>query len=144
MQLAWLNYAHENRDGLVPNWTMFPTWPDEYRDSYSLTNSWIVGTAWNNNSTAGIRQGALWPYTKTEGIYRCPGDKSLWPCGNGLAPRPFNLSLSVYVNGGYNGVNGTLLVSNSGAAWSIGSASNRRCIGLSSSKYASARRLIPS
>jgi hypothetical protein len=25
LQLAWLNYAHDNQDRLVPNWTIFPS-----------------------------------------------------------------------------------------------------------------------
>jgi prepilin-type processing-associated H-X9-DG protein len=106
LQLAWLNYASDHQDRLVPNWTILPSWPTDYRDSYSTTNSWVSGTARDNDSTAGIRQGALWLYTQGEGIYRCPSDKSLWPCGNRLAPRTFNIALSVYVNGGYNGING--------------------------------------
>ena len=106
LQLAWLNYASDHQDRLVPNWTMFPSGLTDYRNNYSTTNSWVAGTAWNNDSTAGIRQGALWPYTQSVGIYRCPSDKSLWPCGAGRAPRPFNVALSVYVNGGYNGANG--------------------------------------
>ena len=106
LQLAWLNYASDHQDRLVPNWTMFPSGLTDYRDNYSTTNSWVAGTAWNNDSTAGIRQGALWPYTQSVGIYRCPSDKSLWPCGAGRAPRPFNVALSVYVNGGFNGANG--------------------------------------
>ena len=109
LQLAWHLYSDDHNDRLVPNWTLFPNWPTEYRDSYSTTNSWVVGTAWNNDSTAGIRQGALWPYTKSEGIYRCPSDKSLWPCGKRRAPRPFNVALSEYMNGGFNGANGPAL-----------------------------------
>jgi prepilin-type N-terminal cleavage/methylation domain-containing protein/prepilin-type processing-associated H-X9-DG protein len=109
LHLGWEMYAEAHNDRLVPNWTMSPSWPMDYRDSYSLTNSWVVGTAWNNDSTAGIRQGALWPYTPGEGIYRCPSDKSLWPCGAGRAPRPFNVALSVYVNGGHNGANGSAM-----------------------------------
>ncbi|MHC1765094.1 MAG: DUF1559 domain-containing protein [Verrucomicrobiia bacterium] len=106
LQLAWHFYSDDHNDRLVPNWTIFPSWPTDYRDSYSTTNSWVAGTAWNNDSTKGIRQGALWPYTQSEGIYRCPSDRSLWPCDNRRAPRPFNVALSVYVNGGYNGDNG--------------------------------------
>ena len=107
LQLAWQMYAEDHNQRLVPNWTMFPTLANGgYQDSYSLTNSWVAGTAWNNDSTAGIHQGALWPYTQSEGVYRCPSDKSLWPCGSRRVPRPFNVALSVYVNGGYNGING--------------------------------------
>ena len=62
-----------------------------------------------SDSTDGIRQGALWPHTQGEGIYRCPSDKSLWPYGSRRAPRPFDVALSVWMNGGFNGANGKAL-----------------------------------
>jgi len=109
LQLAWLSYAADNQDRLVPNWTVFPSWPVDYRDGYSTTNSWVCGSAFTTDSTKGIRDGALWPYTQGEGIYRCPSDKSLWRYGGRLAPRPFNVALSTAMNGGYNGDNGHAL-----------------------------------
>ena len=60
-------------------------------------------------SPDGIRQGALWPYTQSTGVYRCPSDKSLWRYGGRNVPRPFNVALSVAMNGGYNGDNGRAL-----------------------------------
>ena len=77
LQIAWNLYSDGHNDRLVPNWTMFPSWPTDYRDSYSTTNSWVAGTAWNSDSTAGISLGALWPYTQSEALHRCPSDKSL-------------------------------------------------------------------
>ena len=109
LQLAWLNYAADHQDRLVPNWTMFPSWPTDYRDSYSTTNSWVTGSAMLSDSTYGIRQGALWPHTQGEGIYRCPSDKSLWPYGTRRARRPFDVALSEGINGGFNGANGKAL-----------------------------------
>ncbi len=101
LQLAWLNYAHDNQDRLVPNW--FNWNGSDWTTSYSTTNSWVSGTAWTNWTTAGIHQGALWPYTGNEGIYRCPSDRTLWPYGTRRAPRPFNFGLSAYLNGLVNG-----------------------------------------
>jgi len=76
LQLAWLNYADDNQDRLVPNWFQYndPDWTT----SSSTTNSWVSGTAWTDPSKAGIEQGALWNYVKNVGSYRCPSDKSLW------------------------------------------------------------------
>jgi prepilin-type processing-associated H-X9-DG protein len=62
-----------------------------------------------SNSTDGICRGTLWPYTQSTGLYRCPSDKSLWLYGTRRAPRPFNVALSVAMNGGYNGLNGRAL-----------------------------------
>jgi prepilin-type N-terminal cleavage/methylation domain-containing protein/prepilin-type processing-associated H-X9-DG protein len=97
LQLAWLSYAEDNQDRLVPNWLIYNS--GDWMSSRGTTNSWVAGTAWNNDSPAGIRQGALWPYTQGQGIYRCPSDKTSWPCANRLAPRPFNVALSIGMNG---------------------------------------------
>ena len=106
LQLAWQMYADDHNDRLVPNWTIFPTWPTDYRDSYSLSNSWVVGSAMKSDSTDGIRHGALWRYTASERVYRCPSDQSLWPFASRRALRPFNVALSCFLNGGFNGDTG--------------------------------------
>ena len=69
----------------------------------------MSGSAFADGSTAGIRQGALWPYTQSEGVYRCPADKSLWLYGGRRVPRPFNVALSVGMNGGLNADTGPRL-----------------------------------
>jgi len=62
LQLAWLSYADDYRDRMVPNWTKNPGWTSgEYRDGYSLTNAWVVGSARLSDSKDGIRLGTLWP-----------------------------------------------------------------------------------
>jgi prepilin-type N-terminal cleavage/methylation domain-containing protein/prepilin-type processing-associated H-X9-DG protein len=101
LQVAWQMYAEDNNDRLVPNWTIFPS-PNDYRDSYSTTNSWVCGSAMTSESTDGIRRGALWPYCPSAGLYRCPSDRSQWPYSNGRSIRPFNVALNIGLNGGYN------------------------------------------
>jgi prepilin-type N-terminal cleavage/methylation domain-containing protein len=109
MQLAWLCYAHDYNDRLVANWinSDFSNWTTES----STANSWVCGSAWTDSSTTGIRQGALWSYTKNVGIYRCPADKSQWSYSQGAspAPRPFNVFLSVAMNGGFGAYIGPLM-----------------------------------
>ncbi len=107
LQAAWQMYAEDHNDRLVPNW--FRGSRSDWRGIYSTSNSWVSGSATLTDSTAGIRQGALWPYTQSEGIYRCPSDKRLWSYRGQRAPRPFNLGLSVAMNGGWNGSNGRAL-----------------------------------
>ena len=97
LQKAWLIYADDHNDRLVPNWLTYSD-PD-WTTSSSTTNSWVCRTAWNDPTTAGIRNGALWQYTQSDGVYRCPSDKSVWDYGGTPAPRPFNIALSIAMNG---------------------------------------------
>ena len=69
-------YAGDHNDRLVPNWVVGSL--GVWQSLCSTTNSWVHGSAWDDDSTAGIRQGALWSYTPSEGVYRCPADQSLW------------------------------------------------------------------
>ncbi len=101
LQLAWHMYAEDANGVLVPNWIRLPSWVD-YTPQYSLTNSWVTGSAMLDDSPNGIRQGALWPYVKSEKTYRCPSDQSLWPYGERRAQRPFNVAVNVAMNGGWN------------------------------------------
>ena len=108
LQLAWLLYAGDHHDLLVPNWHM-ASYPADYRDAYTTTNSWVSGSAYTSATTDAIRRGALWPYSQNVGLYRCPSDRSEWPYGTKRAKRPFNLALSGAMNGGFNGDNGRAL-----------------------------------
>ena len=53
-QLMWQFYAEEYDNKLVP------------------CRSWVIGGAPNS---ASIQAGWLWPFTKNEALYKCPGDK---------------------------------------------------------------------
>ena len=106
LQLAWLSYAYDNEDRLVPNWIIDPSGGTTYVNQYSTTNSWVCGSAMLSESTDGIRLGALWPYSPHIGLYHCPSDRSQWPYGAQQAPRPFNIALPGMMNGGDNGANG--------------------------------------
>jgi len=101
LQLAWMHYYHDYNDRLVPNWLIWNG--SDWRTSCGTTNSWVSGSAWTDWSAAGIHQGALWDYTRHEGIYHCPSDRTLWPYGTRRAPRPFNVGMSMYLNSLING-----------------------------------------
>jgi prepilin-type N-terminal cleavage/methylation domain-containing protein/prepilin-type processing-associated H-X9-DG protein len=109
LQLAWNIYADANNDRLVPNWNNFPSWPADYRDNYSTTNSWVAGSAMLSQEINGIKQGALWRHVNNDHLYRCPSDKSLWPYGKQRAPRPFTYALSIIMNGGIDGTYGAAM-----------------------------------
>jgi len=55
-QLMWQFYAEEYDGRLVP------------------VRTWVTG---NLPNSASITGGLLWPFTKNEALYKCPGDKSL-------------------------------------------------------------------
>jgi len=106
LQVAWHLYADDHSDRLVPNWIIMN---GGWQSSFSTSNSWVSGTAFTTDSTAGIRQGALWAYSKNDGIYRCPSDKSLWSYSGRRASRPFNVALSIALNGGIDDSKGKAL-----------------------------------
>ena len=106
LQVAWLNYAHDYQDRLVPNWN---GWTGDWPCIWSTNDSWVCGSAFTYGTTDGIRRGALWPYSQNPGIYRCPSDQSRWLYGGQPAHRPYNVSLNVALNGGLDGVNGKAL-----------------------------------
>ncbi len=100
LQYAWQMYADDHRGLLVPNYITgtLPNW----QSMRGTSDSWVCGSASVSAGTEGISQGALWSlsYIRNEGIYRCPADRSLWPYEMRRAPRPFNVALSVWMNGG--------------------------------------------
>jgi prepilin-type N-terminal cleavage/methylation domain-containing protein len=106
LQLAWLYYADDNLDRLVPNWIISNG--SDWKATHSTTSSWVSGTAWTDPSTAGIQQGALWPYVNNVSCYRCPSDKSVWDYAGAptRCPRPFNVGLSFALHGGENDLTG--------------------------------------
>ncbi len=101
LQLAWLMYADDHDGRLVPNW-LVGNFPSGYLGITSTSNSWLAGSAYLDDSTAGVCRGALWRYTQNAAIYRCPSDKTLWPYNTRRSPRPFNVALSFAMSGGWN------------------------------------------
>jgi prepilin-type N-terminal cleavage/methylation domain-containing protein/prepilin-type processing-associated H-X9-DG protein len=100
LYLAWHMYADDYNDRLVPN---FHLGTDGVWGSIrGSSNSWVSGCPLTDGTSVGIRQGALFSYTRSEGAYRCPSDRAVWQYAGGLVPRPFNVALSVGLNGGWN------------------------------------------
>ena len=79
-------------------------WAGDFPAGYAASkhsNSWVSGSAYLDDSSAGIRRGALWPIRKIAGIYRCPSDKTVALRCTRIT-RPFNVALSLALNGGWN------------------------------------------
>ncbi len=72
LQLCWQMYVDDNYDVMPPSNTIF-TGATSHRD---IEPSWAVGDAVRDTTTTNLQRGVLFPYNKTVGIYRCPGDKS--------------------------------------------------------------------
>ncbi len=101
LQVAWQMYHEDHNGRLVPNF-VDGTYGN-MNTFHSRSNSWVVGSALRDCTMAGICQGAMWPYTKNDRIYRCPSDKKIWPYGPMRASRPWSFALSAYMNGCWNG-----------------------------------------
>ncbi len=84
LQLAWVMYADDHDERLVPN-------------LLGNTNAWIGG---NVNSLPGatnlndIRNGRLWPYNNSFEIYRCPADITPWKTGGRSVIRVRSVSMN--------------------------------------------------
>jgi len=99
-QFAWLLYADENRERLVPNDAGndagknpgLPSWVAGWLD-YSSNNS-------DNTNTAlllDVRYGKLGPYTKAAPLYKCPSDKSWAEIGGSKYSRVRSYSLNQWL-----------------------------------------------
>jgi len=96
LQFAWLLYADDNREKLVPNWA----------GNDAALSSWVAGwldykpdNSDNTNVTLLLdaRYGKLGPYTKAAAIYKCPGDKSWAEIGGNNYPRVRSYSLNDFL-----------------------------------------------
>ena len=71
LQLAWLSYAHDNNDRLVPN---------KSRNSgliqRSVAPSWVLGNAKWDRALTNIQAGLLYSYAGAEEVFHCPTDRS--------------------------------------------------------------------
>ena len=90
LQLAWQMYHEDNNGRMVCNFVEGTV--SDPQTYLGTANSWVSGSALLNFSPAGVRQGALRPFTRNEGIYRCPSDRTQWPYGTLRKPRPWNVS----------------------------------------------------
>jgi prepilin-type N-terminal cleavage/methylation domain-containing protein/prepilin-type processing-associated H-X9-DG protein len=95
LQLAWLSYAHDNNDRLVPN---------KSRNAggliqRSVAPSWVLGNAKRDRSLSNIQTGLLYSHAGAEGVYRCPSDKSLTKGAGTPSLRIRSYSLSTWLGG---------------------------------------------
>lgn len=95
LQLAWQMYLGDSDDNMPVN--------DVFNLSLnrgalvSSTNSWMSGNAFTDTDATSIERGILYPYNKSDKIYKCPADKST-VLDQGVMPRSRSVSMSMYMN----------------------------------------------
>jgi prepilin-type N-terminal cleavage/methylation domain-containing protein/prepilin-type processing-associated H-X9-DG protein len=83
LQQAWMMYADDHQERLVPTapWTMTASDPNDPR--VQPGNAWaqwvhgnmsIASTGERTNLLL-VKVGLLWPWIKSTGVYKCPGDR---------------------------------------------------------------------
>src|SRR6266436_3554158 len=97
LQLCWNLYLDDNNGRLVPSRI------DTYaRGLWSGPGAWAVGDAMYDTSTLNLQQGLLFPYNRSVGIYRCPGNKDT-VVGYPAILRARTYALDFLLNQMYNG-----------------------------------------
>ncbi len=92
LQTAWIMYTDDHSDTMPPNEDNFTG--GNWR---SLSGSWVVGNAQEDESPTNIQSGVLWPYSRSLAVYHCPADKSTFRANQQLL-RHRSYMLSVYIN----------------------------------------------
>ena len=92
MGLGWRLYADENNGKIVFG---FPGTTTQFMVD-PKRHPWVVVPDSVSNATLeerieGIKQGALWPYIKSEQVYRCPSDRRKNVANLGLAFRTWSI-----------------------------------------------------
>jgi prepilin-type N-terminal cleavage/methylation domain-containing protein/prepilin-type processing-associated H-X9-DG protein len=130
LALAWLTYANDNQDNLVPNrglgatppnWGLDPLTYPNYQSGGSLAQ-WCPGdiqqTACAVNYQEWIQAGLLFPYNININIYLCPADNTTVPRSSTVVHQPSLRTYSMncwvqtmdqpgYTTGaGWNGITG--------------------------------------
>jgi prepilin-type N-terminal cleavage/methylation domain-containing protein len=98
LNLAWQMYPGDNNEFLPPNhqnakWSGAPSrgWVDGEMH-------WVTPSTENTNTVL-LMESALGPYTKSVGIYKCPGDKSTTSFKGVAYPRVRSVSMNCYLLG---------------------------------------------
>ena len=74
LQLAWQLYADDYQDRLALNLNHDAGGERGWEAS---PGAWVVGNAWSDDpERSRIKEGSLWGYHASEGIYQCPADRS--------------------------------------------------------------------
>ena len=95
LQFCWQMYIDDQQDNLPPNGAL--KYVANRTDITTEANAWLPGNAYTDTSLTNIQNGVLFPYNKSVGIYKCPGDMST-VLDQGRTPRTRSVSMSIYMN----------------------------------------------
>ncbi|MEW6160727.1 MAG: type II secretion system protein [Verrucomicrobiota bacterium] len=101
LHLAWVMYAHDHGDRLVPNRFRIVNDPRAPGGSWGVgeDGSWVVGHPRLDLDASQLKQGALFPYVPAPLVFTCPADKSTVVDQGRTYPATRSYSLSVFMNG---------------------------------------------
>src|ERR1051326_3059917 len=97
LTLAWMMYAHDNQDKLVPN---------HDGGSTDTNKTWVLGwldfTANNfaNTNVNYLKRSKIGPYTQNVGIYKCPADVYTCKIANQPMARVRSVGMNGFIEGG--------------------------------------------
>jgi prepilin-type N-terminal cleavage/methylation domain-containing protein/prepilin-type processing-associated H-X9-DG protein len=77
LQVAWMLYAADNNDQLVlgdSTWLRGIIFVKGWVDSKGY-----FAKVYGETNELNVTDGQLWPYTKSQPIYRCPAQRGVWP-----------------------------------------------------------------
>jgi len=109
LQLAWYLYAGDNSERIPPNY------PGQSAGSYPHTASWVSGymtyetipehAPWYSDGTNTLKLvpggfGSIGNYSKTQGIYKCPSDRSWIMIRGTRYARIRSVAMNSYMNSG--------------------------------------------
>ncbi len=109
LTLCWLMYIGDNNEHLICNWT---------DGEQSAPNAWVVGDAWKSSyvvQTNNIRNGLLFTYNTSLGIYKCPADRT-HILGSQI-PRLRSVAISTAMNWFNSGANPTPSMQSQATFW---------------------------
>jgi prepilin-type N-terminal cleavage/methylation domain-containing protein/prepilin-type processing-associated H-X9-DG protein len=97
LTLAWIMYAGDHQDRLVPNGTgAQPGWVEGWINPVSGPGSITDCT---NVTLIMAPKGKLWPYNPVLGIYKCPADNYKVKIGRNVHTRTRSISMNGNMNG---------------------------------------------
>ena len=102
LQLAWHMYIDDDADLLPLNKTEIGGGNYKVFGRRASTNSWVAGNPKEDQTTAKIEMGTLFPYLTMPRLYRCPMDRSR-VVGHREVPRTRSYSMNSFLAGDNEG-----------------------------------------
>jgi prepilin-type N-terminal cleavage/methylation domain-containing protein/prepilin-type processing-associated H-X9-DG protein len=93
LQTGWMMYV-DDHDNIMP---LNDDFASSLSSNTSTTNAWVTGDATAAADLSYIKQGTIYSYVGSPGVYHCPTDRSL--INSSPVPRTRSYSLDYYLHG---------------------------------------------